>query len=172
MSPGVRKVALTAHVIASVGWLGAVAGFLALAVSALVTEDAHTARAAYLGMEMIGWFALVPLSIASLITGLVQGLGTRWGLLRHHWVVIKLAITVVATAVLLMYMQTLGHLADLAADRTSSPAELLVWASSPVLHAGAALLLLLVATVLAVFKPAGTTRYGARADRRRSPSRA
>jgi hypothetical protein len=33
---------------------------------------------------------------------------------------------------------------------------------SPTLHAGAALLLLLVATTLAIYKPRGMTRYGQR----------
>ncbi len=33
MTPIVRKFALTAHITFSVGWLGAVAGFLALAIA-------------------------------------------------------------------------------------------------------------------------------------------
>jgi hypothetical protein len=36
---------------------------------------------------------------------------------------------------------------------------------SPVLHAGAALVLLLVATTLSVYKPRGLTRYGWRKQR-------
>jgi hypothetical protein len=35
MTPRLRKFALTAHVTSSVGWLGAVAAFLALAVAGL-----------------------------------------------------------------------------------------------------------------------------------------
>ncbi len=65
-------------------------------------------RAAYLVMELIGWFVLVPLSLASLLTGLVQALGTKWGLFRHYWVLFKLLITVLATIVLLMYMRHLA----------------------------------------------------------------
>jgi hypothetical protein len=163
MTPARRKFALTAHVSASVGWLGAVAVFLALAVAGLTSRDAQLVRAAYLAMEATGWFVLVPLALASLLTGLVQSLGTTWGLFRHYWVLAKLLINVFATIVLLLYMQTLGSLADVAAETTVPSDDLGVLRSpSPVLHGGAALLLLLVATTLAVFKPRGMTPYGQR----------
>jgi hypothetical protein len=160
LSPGYRKLALTMHVSASVGWLGGVCAFLVLAVAALTSEDAQTVRAAYLAMELIGRYGLVPLALASLVTGLVQSLGTTWGLFRHYWVLFKLLINVFATIVLLMYMQTLSDLAELAADQRADPG--LVRSGSPLLHAGAALLLLLTATTLAVFKPRGLTPYGRR----------
>jgi hypothetical protein len=163
MTPRLRKLALTAHVTSSVGWLGAVAGFLALAVAGLTSRDAQIVRAAFLTMELTGWFVLVPLALASLLTGLVQSLGTTWGLFRHYWVLAKLLINVFATIVLLMYMQTLGSLAGVAGETNFSSADLGVLRSpSPVLHASAALLLLLVATGLAVYKPRGMTRYGRR----------
>jgi hypothetical protein len=52
MAPGLRKVALTAHVTSSVGWLGAVATFLALALAGLTSKDAQLVQAAYLMMEL------------------------------------------------------------------------------------------------------------------------
>ncbi len=163
MTPRLAKFALTAHVTSSVGWLGAVAGFLALAVAALTSQDAQIVRAAHLAMELTGWFVIVPLSLASLLTGLVQALGTRWGLLRHYWVLFKLLINVFATIVLLLYMETLSFFAGVAAKTTLSSGDLSGLRSpSPVLHAGLALLLLLVATTLSVYKPRGMTGYGQR----------
>ena len=163
LTPGIRKFALTAHVISSVGWLGAVAGSLALAVAGLTSQDAQTVRAAYLTLELTGWFVLVPFALASLLTGLVQSLGTKWGLFRHYWVLAKLLINVFATIVLLMYTQTLGYLADVAGATTFSTGDLdELRDPSPVLHAGVAVLLLAVATTLAVYKPRGMTRYGRR----------
>lgn len=157
MSSRLRKFALTAHVVSSVGWLGAVAGTLALGVAGLTSQDAQLVRGAYLAMESTGWSVLVPLSLASLLTGLIQSLGTKWGLIRHYWVLAKLLINILATTVLLLYMQTLGVLADIA----SSGAALGVLRSpSPMLHASAAMLLLLVAATLSVYKPRGMTRYG------------
>jgi hypothetical protein len=160
MKPGLRKFALTAHVISSVGWLGAVAVFLALTVIGLTSQDAQTVRGAYLVMEPGAWFVLVPLAFASLLTGLVQALGTTWGLFRHYWVLFKLLINVVSTVVLLMYMETFRLMADVAADPSADLGA--VRSASPMLHAGAALLLLLAATTLAVYKPRGMTRYGRR----------
>ncbi len=161
--PRLRKFALTAHVISSVGWLGAVAVFLALSVVGLTSTDGPAVRASYLAMESIGFFVLVPLSIASLISGLVQSFGTKCGLLRHYWVVMKLLITVVATVVLLLYMQTLSHQSDLARELAAAPRDLDELRSfSPVLHAGAGLLLLIGAATLSVYKPQGMTRYGQR----------
>ncbi len=168
MTPRLRKFALTAHVTSSVGWLGAVVAFLALAVAGLTSQDAQMVRAAYLAMELIGWFVLVPLSLASLLTGLVQSLGTTWGLFRHYWVLFKLLITVLATIVLLMYMQTQFYLAGVAAETTLSSGDLSgLRDPSPVLHAGAGLLLLLVAVTLSVYKPRGMTRYGRRKQHER-----
>ena len=105
MTPGYRKLALTAHVSASVGWIGAVAGFLVLAIAGVTIKDAQTVRAAYLAMDLIAWFVIVPLAFASLITGLSQSLGTTWGVFRHYWVVAKLGLTVFATIVLLVKME-------------------------------------------------------------------
>jgi hypothetical protein len=160
MTAGVRKFVLTAHVASSVGWLGAVVALLGLAVVGLTSGEPQTVRGAYLVMEPAGWFVLIPLALASLVTGLVLALGTTWGLLRHYWVVFKLLINVFATIVLLTYMQTLGSMADLAADARADLDA--VRSPSPLLHAGGALLLLLTATVLAVYKPRGLTPYGRR----------
>jgi len=52
MTPGLRKFALTAHVTSSVGWLGAVAGFLALAVAGLTNHDGQLVRGLYLAMGL------------------------------------------------------------------------------------------------------------------------
>jgi hypothetical protein len=160
MTPRLRKFVLTAHVTSSVGFLGAVAVFLALAVVGLTSRDAETVRGAYLVMEPAARFVLVPFAFASLLTGLVQSLGTTWGLFQHYWVLFKLLINVFATIVLLMYMPTLGYLAGVAADPTVDLGR--VRNSSPALHAALALLVLLVATVLSVYKPRGMTPYGRR----------
>jgi hypothetical protein len=163
MAPRLRKLALTAHVTSSVGWLGAVVVFLALAIVGLSSPDAQLVRAVYLVAEPITWAVIVPLALASLVTGLVQSLGSPWGLFRHYWVVFKLVLNVFATIVLLMYTQTVSYLAGVAAESSADLGEL----RSPtfLLHSGGTLLGLLTATVLAVYKPRGMTRYGQRKQR-------
>jgi hypothetical protein len=162
MAPGVRKAALVTHVGCSVGWLGAVVTSLVIAIVGLTSRDGQLVRAAYLTLEPVGWYALIPLSLASLVTGLIQSLGTTWGLLRHYWVVAKLLMNLFATGVLLLYTQTLGYLATLARN-AASPAQLdALRDPSPSVHAGAAVALLLVALVLSIYKPRGLTAYGRR----------
>ena len=163
MTPALRKFALTAHVTSSVGWLGAVAAFLALAIAGLTGRDARLVRGAYLTMELTGWYVIVPLCLGSLVTGLVMSLGTPWGLFRHYWVLVKFLITVVSALILFVYTGTLDHLGALAADTTFSVERLRN--PSPVLHSGAALLALLVTTALSVYKPRGLTRRGLRKQR-------
>ena len=160
MAPGLRRFVLTTHVTASVGWLGAVACFLALGIVGLTSQDPGTVRGAYLVMEPAARYFLVPVAFASLLTGLVQSLGTTWGLFRHYWVVFKLVINVFANAVLLIYMETVRGMAAVAADPGADLGA--VRNPSPVLHAVLALVLLLVATVLAVYKPRGMTAHGQR----------
>jgi hypothetical protein len=162
MPPGVRRFALTAHVTTSVGWLGAVAAFLALALAGLTNSDGSTVRAAYVATEVITWGVIVPLCLASLLTGIVQSVGTPWGLFRHWWVVVKLALTVVATALLLLHTQPIGHLSAAAAGAGGFGADLDGLRMQLVVDAAAALVVLLGTTALAVIKPRGVTRIGRR----------
>jgi len=160
MTPRLRKFALTAHVTASVGWLGAVARFLALAVAGLKSEDAQMVRAAYRAMDLTAWYVIVPLSLASVLTGLVQSLGTTWGLFRQYWVLIKFLISILATVLLLLHMRPIGHLARVVAETTLCDGDLAGMRIQLVANAGAALVALLVATALSVYKPQGLTPYG------------
>lgn len=155
MRPGPRKLALTAHIASSVGWFGAVLTFLAVAIAGVTNEDDHVVRAANVIAAPVVWYVVLPFAVASLLTGLVSSLGSAWGLLRHYWVIFKLVLNVFATAVLLIYTRTVDRFAAVAAD----PAADLEPLRSPtfVLHATGALVVLVVAMVLAVYKPRGVT---------------
>ncbi len=162
MTPSLRKFALTVHVTFSVGWLGAVAVFLALAVAALTSGDVQMVRAACLAMGLTAWFVIVPLSLASPLTGIIQSLGTHWGLFRHYWVALKFLITIPATLLLLLHMLPVNRLAVAAAKSTWSGSDLLGLRVQLVGNSAAALAVLVVATALSVYKPRGMTRYGRR----------
>lgn len=160
---GARNALLTTHVLTSVGWAGAVLVYLALGIAALTGTDTTLVRAAYVAMDWVAWVVLVPLAVASLVTGVVQSLVTKWGLMRHYWVIFKLAITVVATAVLVTYTGTLDQFANIAtADPFTDHHLGLLRSSSVIVHSAGALLLLFAATLLAVYKPSGVTRRGHR----------
>ena len=160
LTPPLRKLALTAHVTVSVGWLGAVAAFLALALTGLSGTEEHVVRSSYVAMDLVTRYVILPLCFASLLTGLVSSLGTPWGLFRHYWVVAKLALTVVGTLLLLLHARPITFLADVAARSTMTAGDHRQLRVQLVFDAGAALLLLLVNTTLALYKPRGLTRYG------------
>ncbi len=160
LSPGARKFTLTAHVVFSVGWLGTVAGFLALALIGLTSADGQLVRACALAAESVTWCTIVPLAFASLLTGLVMSLGTPWGLFRHYWVLTKLLINLLASLLLLLHTQPIGMLAALARTASTSSEQAHQLQIQLVVDAGLALLALLVATMLAIYKPRGLTPYG------------
>jgi uncharacterized membrane protein len=166
MSPGIRKFALAVHLTLSVGWMGAVAAYIALDVSTVTSQDAQALRAAYLSMESIARSVIVPLAFASLLTGLVMSVGTKWGLFRHYWVLISLVLTVIATVVLLSETQTISYLAEMAADPTTSNDELRALPST-LPHSVGGTVVLLAVLVLNIYKPRGLTRYGWRKQHER-----
>ncbi len=158
MSPRIRKLNLTAHVVSSVGWFGTVVGFLGLAIVGLTSRDPEMVRAAYLAAQVTAWFAIVPLALASLLTGIVQAIGTPWGLFRHAWVIAKLALTAIGTIVLLLKLPVIGLVAHAAAATTLSAADLVHPRLELLVHSGGGLVLLLAATILAIYKPQGRSR--------------
>ena len=164
MSPGLRKLALAVHLTLSVGWIGAVGAYVALDVVAATGGDVQTLRTAYLGMELIARNVIVPLAFASLLTGLVMSLGTKWGLLRHYWVLISLMLTIIATAVLMIETRTISSFANVAADPTTS-LKALRSLGGTLVHSIGGTAVLVVILVLNIYKPRGMTRYGWRRQR-------
>ena len=162
MSTGLRKLTLTAHVASSVGWLGAVAGCGALAVVGRTSDDQQLVRGAYLAVDVIVRFVIVPLALGAVLTGLVQALGTQWGLFRHYWVAIKFIVTVVAAGVMLASLDMVGDLANMAAQHHLAPAEMAAHRTDLVVHTVGGAGLLLVPLALSIYKPRGVTRYGHR----------
>ncbi|MBI4591460.1 MAG: DUF2269 domain-containing protein [Candidatus Rokubacteria bacterium] len=155
MTPGLRKFVLAVHLILSVGWIGAVVAYIALDVTAVTSQDVQMVRAAFLAMELTALYVIVPLALAALLTGLVMSLGTPWGLFRHYWVLITLVLTIIATIVLLLETQTISYMAEVAASG-ADPREL----PGSLPHSVGGLVVLLVITVLNVYKPRGLTPYG------------
>lgn len=164
MSPPLRKAALATHLTFSVGWIGAVAAYLALGGAAVISEHTPTVRGAWRAMELTGWYVIVPFAIASLLTGVVMAIGTNWGLFRHYWVLFSLALTVFATVVLLLHMPAVSAMADVAQEAEGARLDRL---GGDLLHPGIGLVVLLVILVLNMYKPRGMTRYGQRKQRER-----
>ncbi len=170
MSPPLRKFVLTLHLIFSLGWFGAVVVFLVHAIAGLTSQDEQIVRAAYLAMGLSIWFVIVPSNIGSLITGVVQSLGTQWGLVKHYWVATKFFLTAVITVLLFVHAQPVSTLASLVSERSLDVAEFRGLRVQLVFDAAAALAALLAATILSVYKPWGLTPYGLRTLNEQSAS--
>ncbi|HEY7060597.1 MAG TPA: hypothetical protein VII06_03900 [Chloroflexota bacterium] len=162
LSPAQYKLALTAHVMVSVGWLGAVFAKVVLGLAALTHAAPAVAAALFVAMGAVN-VAYPPLAIGTIVSGVVLSLGTKWGLLHHYWVATKLVLTVgvIATAVQLTDRLTRqavpAGLAD-AATSLSMPAAPTLLLALAVVH----LLMLGAATVLSIYKPWGKTWWARR----------
>lgn len=143
------------------GWFGAVLGFLALAGAGLRAPDDAVARGAYVSMNVMTQAAIVPLSLISLTTGLLESLVTPWGFVRHYWVLVKLVFTVAASLLLLLHTRPIGWMAHAAMRAEPLTADLMKLRAELVGDAAAAAVVLVGATVLAIYKPRGLTPYGA-----------
>jgi hypothetical protein len=145
-----HKVALTAHVLTSVGWFGIAAVMLAGALAAIWATP-PVAQDLYRGLEAAPWLS-IPFGLASIATGALLGLGTRYGLVRNWWVVAKMAISVVVVLTDAVVVRAQAHSALVAG----------MSGGSVIGPTAAHVVALTVATVLSVFKPRGVTPWARR----------
>jgi SNF family Na+-dependent transporter len=157
MTPPWRKLALAIHLTVSIGWIGGALVYLALGLLAVRSQDEQTVRAAWIAMEASGWYVLVPLAVATVVTGLVMSLGTKWGLLRHYWVLISFILTCFAATILVLHMPSVSSGAEVARSASGTRLRDL---GGDLFHPTIGLMVLLAALVLNVYKPPGMTRYG------------
>jgi hypothetical protein len=130
-----------------------------LSIVGLVGSD-QVVRACYIAMEVVAWFIIVPFCIASLLTGLMQALGTHWGLFKHWWIAVKLILTIVATLILLLHMQPISYLGEVASQKMLAYDELRSLRVRIVADAGAAIFVLVAITTVSVYKPWGKIQFG------------
>ena len=153
MSVRSRRALLTVHIACAGTWIGIdVLAAVSVAVGRLRGGSVHAA----VDRALADYF-LVPIveaalvaGLACLVTGVVLGLGTKWGLLRYWWVALKLAINITLCAILAAVTGPVGELA-----RGTKPAGA---AGAVFVLALAAISVLLLAMTLSVFKPFGRIR--------------
>ena len=155
LNAALRKLVLLIHVLASVGWTGAVAAFLALAVAGMTDPHILTVRAVYIAILPITWWIIVPLAIVSLASGLLLSLCTAWGLFRHYWVVFKLLISSISLPILYVHTGIIRSVAVAAMSANFRVQELYQERVQLVIASAAALAALMIATLLSVYKPRG-----------------
>ncbi len=155
MTPRLSKAVLTSHITFSVGWLGAVAVFLVLAITGLTSQDDQLVRSSVIAMKLSAWFVIVPFCLTSLFTGVVQAVGTKWGLFKHYWIVVKLFLTLASTILLLLHMQPISYLAGEAKESSFSSSQYNGQLIDLIAKSGGAILVLLAITTISIYKPWG-----------------
>lgn len=160
LSRRARHVVLIVHIVASVAWIGVNLAMLALVVAGLTSSDGQVVAVAQQAVTIIVPPVVPALAILTVGSGIVLGLGTRWGLLTHRWVVIKLVMSVVMLGLVFVALLPGALGAEtpdptLSADALRAQTDLGNMIFPPVVSG----LALIVATVLSVTKPGGTTRW-------------
>ncbi len=129
-----RRFLLTVHILSSVALLGDVAGFFVVAVQASATGD----QALYDVLERFSIYFGIPLSFTALLSGIALTRVTKWGLVRHRWVTVKLGAIV---SVILVGAFVLGP-----SVAAREPVPLMLGSAYDVI-------VLSLATALSVYKP-------------------
>lgn len=166
MPQRLRKLVLTVHIVTSVGWLGLVLAMLVLAIIAATTRDVGTLKAAYVFMDVFANVIFPPAAVGALLSGIILSVGTKWGLLRHYWVVSKLVLNVaVILSAVLFTQQWLERVIATASGSVANTVTILEVASLPMqlIYVSVAHLLMLgAATLISVYKPWGKMWFAQR----------
>ena len=165
MKASFRKLLLICHIAVSVSLIGTVVSFLFLAVIGILATTFEIQRITYPAMAMLTVYLILPMAIMSLVIGIIQSLYSPWGLVQHYWVVAKLFLSALTIGVLLMQLDTINTLATITSHMTLS-ADDMGQQMRVIVHASGGLVVLLLATVLSVYKPRGMTRYGSKQFKR------
>ncbi|QDN75865.1 DUF2269 domain-containing protein [Streptomyces sp. RLB3-17] len=154
-----RKSVVVVHVVVSVSWLALMLCLLTLGTTALATNNADTLRTAYRAMGMLGNALIIPLSLLTLVSGVMLALATPWGLFRYYWVSAKFWLTLAATVASIFALTARLHdAADAVARHPVGPIsamDLGFIRYNMVIVPAVALLLYLANVILSVFKPWG-----------------
>ena len=153
-----RKGVLVVHIVSAGAWIGIDVVMGVLIFTALLSADDNTRALCYRALELFAVWPLFAAGLFCLASGVVLGTGTKWGLVRYWWVAIKLALNIMLTTLVLVALRpgvmeaaeqgrrfAAGESASLAVGDLIFP---------PIVSPTA----LLIAFVLAVFKPWGRIR--------------
>ena len=95
MSRGWRRVTLTLHIVAGGAWIGIDVIVAVMVLTGWFADDIEIRSLAYRALANFVVWPMFASGLVSLVTGLVLGLGTKWGLLRYWWVAVKLGLNLV-----------------------------------------------------------------------------
>ena len=158
LPPRVRKAVLTVHIVSAGAWIGV---DVLVAVLAGVGLGGGSDAVRGLALRALAEFVVAPMLISALVclgSGLLLGLATKWGLVRYWWVAIKLVMNVLLCVLIVVALQPdmaeVGA-AGVALEAGQAPVTDISFLVFP---PTVSLSMLVVATVLSVYKPGGRVR--------------
>lgn len=160
-----RRTTLLLHVLCGVGWMGLDLGLMVLVLSGATTGDGAVAAAAYTTSHLVVPVVVPALATGMLLTGIVLGLGTRYGLTQWTWVLTKLAIGVLLTV--LVFTSLLPGVLGIPEGLTGTADQVRAMVGDTVrdlvFPPFVSFALLAVSLVLSLWKPWGRTPWARRA---------
>jgi len=152
-----RKAVLVVHIASAGAWIGIDVVMGVLVFTALFGGD-ETRALCYRALELFAVWPLIATGLLCLASGVVLGLGTKWGLVRYWWVAVKLTLSVLLVALVPVALRP-------EVIEKAEQGRRFLAGEAPSLAVGDLIFppivsptLLLVAFVLAVFKPWGRIR--------------
>jgi hypothetical protein len=160
LSGSARKWTMLTHLVAGLGWLGADIAFLILSITGLTSDDPALVAACYRAIHQFAVGLLFACGLGSLLSGLLLGLGSKYGLFRYWWVFIKLLLNLILVTLVLVLLRPV---ADKAAARSehidgSLPDRLGMLPTNLMFPPIVSITALLLASYLGLFKPWGCIR--------------
>jgi hypothetical protein len=155
-----RKWTLLTHLVSSIGWLGADVVFLILSITGLTSDDPALVAACYRAIHQFAVWLLLSWGLVSLGSGVLLGLGSKYGLLRYWWVAVKLVISVVLTTLVLVLLRPVTDQAAARSEHIDGTLmdRLGMLSTNLMFPPGVSITALLLATYLGIFKPWGRLR--------------
>jgi hypothetical protein len=154
-----RKAILLLHILAAGIWIGVDVIVGALVFGAWVSDDRGVDGVAYQALAMFVLWPMLAAALVCLASGVLLGLGSKYGLIRYKWVAVKLVLNVVLCVLILTQLRPmLAQVGEYGRDLTAAGAVAEQDVSSLFFPPVVSLVTLVFASWLSVFKPWGRTR--------------
>lgn len=100
-----RQTTLIVHLVSAGAWIG-----VDVIVAVLVTvgwfgADVQTRSLAYQALAAFVVWPMLTSGLVCLATGVLLGLGTKWGLIKYWWVLVKLVLNLVLCTLILVALR-------------------------------------------------------------------
>jgi uncharacterized membrane protein len=153
-----RKLVLLLHIVAAGIWIGLDVVLAVLVFTAHATSDPQTTAFCYRALEVAAIWPVAAAAVVSLLTGVLLGLGSKYGLVRYWWVAVKLAMNLVLSILVILSLRPGLHEAAGYGRRIAAGLPVNIDSKTLIMPPIVSTTALLFAFVLSVYKPWGRTR--------------